>query len=138
MFNVHVFHNPITNLPTSRQRITSPDHVAYSVNRSCLKELVESKQFVHNYCYFLQTVIYDKSLRLSTYALTGGSMTVGHVTNHMSTDAMNLLFYFQKMHFIWAIPFQVGKVLGNPKLESSETFKRFFVHILCLMSKRWY
>ncbi|XP_072050857.1 ATP-binding cassette sub-family C member 9-like [Amphiura filiformis] len=60
----------------------------------------------------VQTMIYDKSLRLSTYALSGGSMTVGHVTNHMSTDAMNLLFFFQKMHFIWAIPLQIMIALG--------------------------
>ncbi|XP_071504808.1 ATP-binding cassette sub-family C member 9-like [Diadema antillarum] len=55
----------------------------------------------------LQTMVYEKSLRLSTYATTGGMMTMGQITNHMSTDAMSLLFCFQMMHYCWSIPLQI-------------------------------
>ena len=60
-------------------------------------------------------MVFDKSLRLSTYAMSGGSMTVGEITNHMSTDAMNVLFFCQRMHYLWAVPFKV-----------SNMFKRLF------------
>ncbi|XP_072025400.1 ATP-binding cassette sub-family C member 9-like [Amphiura filiformis] len=55
----------------------------------------------------LQTTVYEKSLRLSTYAISGGEMTMGRITNHMSTDATAMLFLFQWLHHLWAIPIQV-------------------------------
>ncbi|XP_030828553.1 ATP-binding cassette sub-family C member 9 isoform X2 [Strongylocentrotus purpuratus] len=59
----------------------------------------------------IQTMVYEKSLRLSTYATTGGMMTMGQITNHMSTDAMSLLFCFQMMHYCWSIPLQITVTL---------------------------
>ncbi|XP_038069146.1 ATP-binding cassette sub-family C member 9-like isoform X2 [Patiria miniata] len=59
----------------------------------------------------LQGLVYEKSLRLSTYATTGGMMTVGQITNHMSTDAMNILFMFQTINYMWSIPMQVIIIL---------------------------
>ena len=52
-------------------------------------------------------MVYEKSLSLSTFATTGGDMTVGQITNHMSTDPMNLLYMFQYFHFLWTVPFLV-------------------------------
>ena len=57
---------------------------------------------------FLQTTVYEKSLRLSTYATTGGMMTTGQITNHMSTDAMNLFSMFMTMNTLFSAPFQVS------------------------------
>ncbi|XP_072031468.1 ATP-binding cassette sub-family C member 9-like [Amphiura filiformis] len=55
----------------------------------------------------LQTMVYDKALRLSSYTISGGSMTVGQITNHMSTDAFNLFFFCQRMHYLWAVPLRL-------------------------------
>ena len=52
-------------------------------------------------------MVYEKSLVLSTYATTGGDMTTGQITNHMSTDAMNLLYMYQYIHFGWTVPIMV-------------------------------
>ncbi len=35
-------------------------------------------------------------------------MTVGQITNHMSTDAFNVFFFCQRMHYLWAAPFRVS------------------------------
>ncbi|XP_022105345.1 ATP-binding cassette sub-family C member 9-like [Acanthaster planci] len=59
----------------------------------------------------IQTMVYEKSLSLSTFASTGGEMTAGQITNHMSTDAMNLLYMFQYLHFTWTVPFLVALVM---------------------------
>ena len=60
------------------------------------------------YIFFIsQTMVYEKSLRLSTFATTGGMMTMGQITNHMSTDAMAVLFMFQTIHYLVTIPIQV-------------------------------
>ena len=59
------------------------------------------------YLHYFQTMVYDKSLRLSSYAISGGSMTVGQITNHMSTDALNMFFFSQRLHYLWAVPFRV-------------------------------
>ena len=53
-------------------------------------------------------MVYEKSLSLSTFATTGGAMTIGQITNHMSTDSMNLLFMFQFFQFLWTVPFLVS------------------------------
>ena len=51
--------------------------------------------------------MYNKALRLSSYSMTGGSMTMGQITNHMSVDATNILNSFQWIHYIWSIPYLV-------------------------------
>ncbi|XP_072031469.1 ATP-binding cassette sub-family C member 9-like [Amphiura filiformis] len=52
-------------------------------------------------------MVYDKALRLSSYSISGGSMTVGEITNHMSTDAFNVFYFCQRLHYLWAIPFRL-------------------------------
>nr|XP_054751164.1 ATP-binding cassette sub-family C member 9-like [Lytechinus pictus]XP_054751165.1 ATP-binding cassette sub-family C member 9-like [Lytechinus pictus] len=93
----------------------------------------------------IQTMVYEKSLRLSTYATTGGMMTMGQITNHMSTDAMSLLFCFQMMHYCWSIPLQITitlvllyQQLGVSALLGSAVFVvllPFQMKIASLMSK---
>ncbi|XP_022081016.1 ATP-binding cassette sub-family C member 8-like isoform X2 [Acanthaster planci] len=53
----------------------------------------------------LQAMVYDKSLRLASYTLTGGSMTVGQITNHMSVDALNVLEAFQILFYLFSVPY---------------------------------
>ncbi|XP_072031466.1 ATP-binding cassette sub-family C member 9-like isoform X2 [Amphiura filiformis] len=55
----------------------------------------------------LQTMVYDKALRLSSYSISGGSMTLGQITNHMSTDAFNMFYFCQRIHYLWAVPFRL-------------------------------
>ncbi|XP_072037224.1 ATP-binding cassette sub-family C member 9-like isoform X2 [Amphiura filiformis] len=55
----------------------------------------------------IQTTVYEKSLRLSTYATSGGLMTMGQITNHMSTDAMNLFSMFMWINTLLTTPIQV-------------------------------
>ncbi|XP_033647740.1 ATP-binding cassette sub-family C member 9-like [Asterias rubens] len=55
----------------------------------------------------LQAVVFEKSLRMSTFATTGGMMTIGQITNHMSTDSMNVLGMFQTINYMWSIPIQL-------------------------------
>ncbi|XP_071815996.1 ATP-binding cassette sub-family C member 9-like isoform X3 [Apostichopus japonicus] len=55
----------------------------------------------------IQAAVYDKALRISTYTISGGSMTTGQITNHMSVDAMNILMSFQYLHSAWSLPYQL-------------------------------
>ena len=59
-------------------------------------------------CFLLQTAVYDKSLRLASYTLSGGSMTQGQITNHMSVDATNVLEVFQYICYIIIVPYVVS------------------------------
>ncbi|XP_022110730.1 ATP-binding cassette sub-family C member 9-like [Acanthaster planci] len=59
----------------------------------------------------IQTLVYEKSLSLATFASTGGEMTAGQITNHMSTDAMNLLYMFQHLQYLCIMPFLMALVL---------------------------
>ena len=52
--------------------------------------------------------MYDKALCLSSWTISGGSMTMGLITNHMSVDALNLMNSVQWVHYIWSIPYQVS------------------------------
>ena len=52
-------------------------------------------------------MVYEKTLRLSTVATTGGKMTMGQITNHMSVDPNAIQFMFQMVNNLWAIPVQV-------------------------------
>ncbi|XP_033123425.1 ATP-binding cassette sub-family C member 9-like isoform X2 [Anneissia japonica] len=60
----------------------------------------------------IQAVVYEKSLALSTFAITGGAMTMGQITNHMSTDAMSLVYIFQLGNQLWSIPVIIAVTLA--------------------------
>ncbi|XP_038066967.1 ATP-binding cassette sub-family C member 8-like [Patiria miniata] len=53
----------------------------------------------------LQAAVYDKSLRLASYTMTGGSLTKGQITNHMSVDAINVLECFQILFYLFSVPY---------------------------------
>ncbi|XP_072027511.1 ATP-binding cassette sub-family C member 9-like isoform X2 [Amphiura filiformis] len=53
----------------------------------------------------LQAAVYDKALCLSSWTISGGSMTMGLITNHMSVDALNLMNSMQWVHYVWSIPY---------------------------------
>ncbi|XP_038067062.1 ATP-binding cassette sub-family C member 8-like isoform X2 [Patiria miniata] len=55
----------------------------------------------------LQAAIYEKSLRLSSFTMSGGGMTMGQITNHMSTDTTNVQTAVQYIQYIWGIPFLI-------------------------------
>ncbi|XP_022102307.1 ATP-binding cassette sub-family C member 9-like [Acanthaster planci] len=59
----------------------------------------------------IQSMVYKKALRLATFATTGGQMTMGQITNHMSADATNVMMMLQSMHFLWSAPFQIVIIL---------------------------
>ena len=59
------------------------------------------------FCENCQTMIFDKSLHLSSSTHSGGGMTAGQITNHMTVDAMNVLFFCQRIHYVWAVPLKV-------------------------------
>ena len=52
-------------------------------------------------------MVYEKSLRLSTVATTGGTMDMGQITNHMSSDPIAMFFMFQMVNNLWVVPVQV-------------------------------
>ncbi|XP_071784244.1 ATP-binding cassette sub-family C member 9-like [Asterias amurensis] len=52
----------------------------------------------------IQTVVYDKSLRLTNYSNCKGSLNVGQITNHISTDASNIYSCFTLLHQAWIMP----------------------------------
>ncbi|XP_054751628.2 ATP-binding cassette sub-family C member 9-like isoform X1 [Lytechinus pictus] len=77
----------------------------------------------------IQSLVYEKSLRLSTYAMSGGMMSMGQVTNHMSVDATNLQFFFNFGNELWIIPIRIALTLvllymqlGAPSLIGSSLF----------------
>ncbi|XP_072032683.1 ATP-binding cassette sub-family C member 9-like isoform X2 [Amphiura filiformis] len=59
----------------------------------------------------LQTMVFDKALHLSSYTISGGSMTVGQITNHVSTDAMNIMYFCQRIHYVWAVPLKITLIM---------------------------
>ncbi|XP_041459434.1 ATP-binding cassette sub-family C member 9-like isoform X1 [Lytechinus variegatus] len=59
----------------------------------------------------IQSMVYEKSLRLSTYAMSGGMMTMGQVTNHMSLDATNVQQFFNWANELWTIPIKFAVTL---------------------------
>ncbi|XP_033648066.1 ATP-binding cassette sub-family C member 9-like [Asterias rubens] len=56
----------------------------------------------------IQAMVYEKSLRLSTVATTGGTMDMGQITNHMSVDPTAIYFMFQMVNNLWAVPIQLA------------------------------
>ena len=73
-------------------------------------------------------MVYEKALRLSTYATTGGKMTMGQITNHMSTDAMAVLYMFQTFYYLFSIPIQVGRPKYLPSVIISNIDKKKHVN----------
>ncbi|XP_038066901.1 ATP-binding cassette sub-family C member 9-like [Patiria miniata] len=55
----------------------------------------------------IQAMVYEKSLRLSTVATTGGKMNMGQITNHMSVDPNAIQIMFQNFNNLWCIPVQL-------------------------------
>ncbi len=41
----------------------------------------------------LQSMIYEKSLRISVTTISSGAMTMGEINNHISTDAQNMGYF---------------------------------------------
>ncbi|XP_066269391.1 ATP-binding cassette sub-family C member 9-like [Branchiostoma lanceolatum] len=52
----------------------------------------------------LQAMVYEKTLRLSSAALTGVTMTTGEVINHLSIDAGNIMDFFLYIFYLWSAP----------------------------------
>ncbi|XP_071477089.1 ATP-binding cassette sub-family C member 9-like [Diadema antillarum] len=59
----------------------------------------------------IQTAVFKKSLRLSTSAINGGSMTMGQITNHMSVDPKNLYTAIMWIHLVWSVPYLVSGLM---------------------------
>ena len=52
-------------------------------------------------------MVFEKSLRVSTFVISSGEMTTGQITNHMSTDAMNIFTMAQYIIWMVTVPIQV-------------------------------
>ncbi|XP_070573726.1 ATP-binding cassette sub-family C member 9-like [Ptychodera flava] len=59
----------------------------------------------------IQSFIYEKSLHLSSWTISSGEMTMGQITNHMSTDSINIFLFIQYFHYLWSIPYQLIVIL---------------------------
>ncbi|XP_071803247.1 ATP-binding cassette sub-family C member 9-like [Asterias amurensis] len=59
----------------------------------------------------LQTMVFEKALRLSTFTTTGGQMTMGQITNHMASDATNVMTSVQTVSFLWSSPIKITLIL---------------------------
>ncbi|XP_078001329.1 ATP-binding cassette sub-family C member 9-like [Glandiceps talaboti] len=55
----------------------------------------------------LQSHVYEKSLRLSSWTVSSGEMTMGLITNHMSTDAMAIQWWWRMTVIASSIPYQL-------------------------------
>ena len=53
-------------------------------------------------------MVFEKALRVSTFATTGGQMTMGQITNHMASDATNIMTSVQTVNFLWSSPIKVS------------------------------
>ncbi|XP_077980908.1 ATP-binding cassette sub-family C member 8-like [Glandiceps talaboti] len=60
----------------------------------------------------IQTFTYEKALRLSSWNLSSGTMTVGQITNHMSVDAVAIQWICIYTIFITAVPYQLVVILA--------------------------
>ncbi|XP_072021148.1 ATP-binding cassette sub-family C member 9-like [Amphiura filiformis] len=54
-----------------------------------------------------RAMIYQKSLKLSTFATTGGKSTMGEITNHMSTDCGQITWMMHPGHHLIIVPIQM-------------------------------
>ncbi|GFR90705.1 ATP-binding cassette transporter sub-family C member 9 [Elysia marginata] len=55
----------------------------------------------------VQTMVFSKTLKLSTLELNNGTHTVGSIMNHMSIDSTFIMFLYFFVHYTWALPVQV-------------------------------
>ncbi|XP_072038843.1 ATP-binding cassette sub-family C member 9-like [Amphiura filiformis] len=55
----------------------------------------------------IQAAVYNKTLRLSGWSMSGGSMNMGQITNHMSVDAQSLMAAMNWFHFTWSTPYLI-------------------------------
>nr|XP_006820964.1 PREDICTED: ATP-binding cassette sub-family C member 9-like [Saccoglossus kowalevskii] len=55
----------------------------------------------------LQNHVYEKSMRLSSWTMTSGDMTMGLITNHMSVDAISFYWWYLFINYLWTVPFQI-------------------------------
>ncbi|KAI8497857.1 hypothetical protein Bbelb_245090 [Branchiostoma belcheri] len=54
----------------------------------------------------MQTLVYTKILRLSSWVLGSGKVTAGQVMNHVSMDGMMLMFFAALFHHTWSMVLQ--------------------------------
>ncbi|XP_077995245.1 ATP-binding cassette sub-family C member 9-like [Glandiceps talaboti] len=59
----------------------------------------------------IQSFVYEKSLHLSSWTMASGEMTMGQITNHMSTDPLAILWFMQFVHYLWSVPYQLIVIL---------------------------
>ncbi|XP_072027036.1 ATP-binding cassette sub-family C member 9-like [Amphiura filiformis] len=59
----------------------------------------------------IQSAVYEKSLHLSSWSMNGGPMTIGEITNHISTDARHLINLSNYIHYVWSMPFQIAVIM---------------------------
>ena len=55
-------------------------------------------------------------------------MTMGQITNHMSTDALNLSNLSEYIHYLWSVPFQVSKYIATGAGKKNQNFPELFSH----------
>ncbi|XP_035695292.1 ATP-binding cassette sub-family C member 9-like isoform X1 [Branchiostoma floridae] len=55
----------------------------------------------------LQTMIYNKVLKLSSWVLSSDKVTAGQVMNHAGMDATMLMFMMTMIHNLWSMPIQL-------------------------------
>ena len=81
----------------------------------------------------VQAMVYSKALRLSTWTMSEGGVSVGQVMNHMSVDPLNLVWLFYFGNFTWSLPLQiaVGVVLLYVQLGVSGLIGAFIILISC-------
>ena len=59
----------------------------------------------------LQVMIYNKSLNLSSFTISGGKMDSGQIVNHISTDTQNIAMSMTFLHNGWAAPLKITLAL---------------------------
>jgi hypothetical protein len=52
-------------------------------------------------------MIYNKSLNLPSFAISGGQMDSGQIVNHISTDTQNIAMSMTFLHNAWAAPLKI-------------------------------
>ena len=57
-------------------------------------------------------MVFEKSLRISTFVISNGDMTMGQIANHMSTDAINIFYMVQFICWMVTVPIQVDILLN--------------------------
>ncbi|XP_078691150.1 ATP-binding cassette sub-family C member 9-like isoform X2 [Branchiostoma floridae x Branchiostoma belcheri] len=55
----------------------------------------------------LQTMIYNKVLKLSSWVLSSDKVTAGQVMNHAGMDATMLMYMMTMIHSLWSMPLQL-------------------------------